>query len=252
MQHAWHGGVWGVLVLLLAGCEGQRPAPPTVGRGSEVGTPDAELVQAADISILFVGNSIPGLVRKMIEFQHPEKKVCTHVIGVGFLEEMARDRRAYDEIEARPWKLVVLQAQKISMSGRFQYSRTEGVDFARLAKSKGASVFFFSEWGRQGVVGDGEDQEKIYQEMADAAGVRVMPIGRAWDLALARRPDLTLYNADGNYQSAIGAFLTGCAFCCILTGESPASLASFPFPDVTNNDRTFLADAAAQVVVQKN
>jgi hypothetical protein len=84
--------------------------------------------------------------------------------------------------------------------------------------------------------------------MARAAGVQVAPVGRAWDLALSRRPDLPLHSADGNHQSRLGAFLTACVLCGRLTGESPADLASFPYPGANEKDRRFLADAAAKAL----
>jgi len=164
---------------------------------------------------------------------------------------VARDRRGQEEL-TRPWKFVVLQAQKISTSGKVNYSRTEGIDFAKLAKSKGASVLFFSEWGRKDVAGDGAAQQRIYQEMADAAAVGVAPISRAWDLALASRPEMPLHSPDGNHQSAVGAFLTGCVLFGKLTGESPANLAAFPYPEIDEKDRKFLTDMAAQALAAKD
>ena len=58
----------------------------------------------------------------------------------------ARDPRCKEEIETRPWKYVVLQAQKISMSGRFDYSRREGIDLAKL-RGRRVPVCSFSRSG---------------------------------------------------------------------------------------------------------
>ena len=243
---------WVVLALLLAGCGGHKPVPPVGGRPGERSDPDR--VRAADVSVLFVGNShttfhdLPGLVGRMIRFRHPETTVYSHVVPVAFLEDVARDSRCRDEVESRPWKSVVLQAQKISASGRHEYSRQEGIDVAKLAKARGAAVFFYPEWGLKDVAGDGPRTEAIYRAMADAAGVGVVPVGRAWDLALARRPDLPLHAADGNHQSALGAFLTACVLFGRLTGESPAALASFPYAEANEPDREFLAGAAAEAL----
>jgi hypothetical protein len=84
--------------------------------------------------------------------------------------------------------------------------------------------------------------------MARDAGVRLAGVGRAWDIALAERAEMPLYDADGNHQSAAGAFLTAAFLCGKLTGESPAPLAAFPYPALADADRTFLADAAAKAV----
>jgi hypothetical protein len=250
------------LFLFLAGCgSGQPPSPsPQPGQPPVVGPvgaqSDLEKVRAADVSILFVGNShttshdLPDLVCRMIQFRHPEKTVYSHVVSVGFLEDTARDPACREEIESRPWKFVLLQAQKISVSGRHEYSRTEGIDLAKLARGRGAAVFFFSEWGLRDKPGDGPRQEKVYAEMARDAGVNLAGVGRAWDIALAERPDLPLYEADGNHQSATGAFLTAAYLCGKLTGESPAPLASFPYPGLSDVDRKLLAGAAARAVAQ--
>jgi hypothetical protein len=241
-----------VVLPLLAGCGSGQPAGAGPPGAPPAARSDPEKVRAADVSILFVGNShtsshdLPNLVCEMIRFRHPAKAVYSYTVAVPFLEQVAHDPTCREEIESRPWKFVVLQAQKISVSGRHDYSRAGGVEMAKLAKARGATVLFFCEWGLRGVAGDGPWQEKVYREMADAAGVGVAGVGRAWDLALAERPELPLHAHDGNHQSAVGAFLTAAFLYARLTGESPAPLAAFPYNVVNDADREFLADAAAR------
>jgi hypothetical protein len=228
----------------------------SIDAGAAGGVSDAEKVRSADVSILFVGNShtamhdLPDLVCGMIRFRRPGQTVYAHYVPVGFLEDVARNPKCRDEIESRPWKHVVLQGQKISASGRFDYSRKEGIDIARLAKDRGAEVVFYPEWGLKGVDGDGARQEKVYREMAHDAGVGVAPVARAWDLAAAARPDLPLHAGDGNHQSSLGAFLTACVLFGRLTGDDPAALASYPYP-ADEADREFLAATAAKATSRK-
>jgi hypothetical protein len=236
-------------LLLLAGC---TSAPPgTVALPAALS--DSDKVRSADVSVLFVGNShttyhgLPNLVCQMIRFRHPRKTVYSHVVPVVFLDDVAADPTCREEIDSRPWKHVVLQAQRISASGRRDYSRAEGIDIAKRARARGATVLFFAEWGLKGVEGDGPRTEKIYQQMAQAAGARVAPVGRAWDLALSQRPDLPLHAADGNHQSPLGAFLTACVLFGQLTGDNPVALASFPYTAASETDRQFLSEAAARV-----
>jgi hypothetical protein len=146
---------------------------------------------------------------------------------------------------------LVLQGQKESKSGRFQYSQAEGIEVAKLGKARGATVIFFAEWGLKDLVGHGPRIEKVYQEMATAAGARVAPVGRAWDLALSARPDLLLHAADGNHQTALGAFLTACVLFGQLTDESPAALVPYSYPGVSGADRKFLADAAVKALAER-
>src|SRR4051794_15133104 len=93
----------GVLVAATACRQQPQPVPlPASGAGPQAvqlgaGGPadgsDVEKVRDADVSILFVGNShtmmhdVPGLVARMIQFRQPEKRVYTHFVWVGFLED---------------------------------------------------------------------------------------------------------------------------------------------------------------------
>jgi len=247
-----------VLCGALCGCgpNGCSTTPPPLAGSSITGAgpSNPEQVKAADYSILFVGNShtsmhdIPGLVARMIRHRHPEKTVVTRTLGVAFLEDAARSPEYREEVANRPWKQVVLQAQKISMSGKVEYSRAEGIELAKAAKARGADVFFYAEWGLRGVDGDGAKQEKVYLEMAAESGTRVACVRRAWEKALAERPDLPLYAPDGNHQAELGAFLTAAVLFGALTGESPTVLADFPYPNTDAATRKLLTDAAAETV----
>ena len=246
----------GIALALAAGC-GSEPTPAVVSTGNPVGRSDPEKVRSADVSILFVGNShttshdLPNLIGEMIRFRRPGTTVYAHVVGVGFLEDVAHHPRCREEIESRPWKYVVLQAQKESRTGKFQYSQAEGIEIAKLARERGAAVIFFAEWGLRDVPGHGPRIENVYDEMAAAAGARVAPVGRAWDLARAARPDLPLFDPDGNHQSALGAFLTASVLFGQLTGESPAALVSFPRGGLGEAERKVLVDAAVRALAQK-
>ena len=249
------------LCCMLVGCGGENEKPVSLQRPKVAARQEAPLddaaeaakIKSAHVSVLYFGNShtghhdIPGLVGKMIAFRKPKLTYCSRYIGCGFLEDAARNPSSKEMIERHPWKFVVLQAQKISMSGKHKYSQKDGLELAKAAKSRGASVLFFSEWGRRDVPKDGVVQESIYQEMADAVGVHVAPVGRAWDLALAKKPSLPLYDADGNHESAVGAFLTACVFYGLLTDSDPTELASFEYHDLPKDDRAVMANAASKV-----
>jgi hypothetical protein len=209
-----------------------------------------ERVAQADYSILFVGNShteahnLTGTICDMIRFVQPDKTVYGDFIQVVFLEGALRETNYRKEIKLRPWKFVILQAQKISASGRHKYSRKDGLEMAKMAKERGASVLYYPEWGLYKVPGDGERQEKVYREMAAEAGVSLAPVARAWDLAIAEQPNLPLYETDGNHQSPLGAFLTACVIAGRITGVDANTFAEFPYPIGSAADRKLLAAAA--------
>lgn len=230
MNRLTRGRLWILLVsVMLAGCN-SRSASPAARLPAPVDTP-ARIetpVASADIRILFVGNShtqscnLPELVCDLLRKHHPGKTVACDVIGVGHLEgnvELCRSR-----IDAVPWTHVILQAQKISMSGKFTYPTTEGVAIARHAKDRGIRTWFFAEWPRRGEKDESARTEKIYSGMAKEAGVEVILVNRAWDLALREKPDLDLYEFDGNHEGPLGAVLTACSIAAYLTGTDPAPL----------------------------
>src|SRR5262245_33871791 len=120
--------VFATTLALVVGCGSGRPpvsGPPKSHAGTADGKSDPEQVRRADVSVLYVGNShtrmhdLPDLVGDMIRYRHPERTVYWHQIWVSFLEDVARYPACSEEIESRPWKYVVLQAQKESQSGRF-------------------------------------------------------------------------------------------------------------------------------------
>jgi hypothetical protein len=236
-------------MLSLIGCDATKPAPVPAPPVAEEGPPY--------FRILFVGNShtsmhdLPALVGYMIRHRQPKKSVYTQILSVSFLEDLADNPVAREQLESKPWTHVVLQAQKISMSGRFEYSRTEGIEFAKLAKGRGATVNFYPEWGLAGAAGDGSKQEAVYREMARDAGVGVAPVAKAWDHALVGRPEMKLHSDDGNHQSRLGAFLTACVLFAQITGESPAEPSVYPDQEVGEKDREYLAGVAARAMADE-
>jgi hypothetical protein len=247
-------GIICLALVLMIGCDNSTSTRTNRGGQNEASSAVVPASPAADIGILFVGNShtsshdIPGLVCEMIRFEKPEKSVASHQIAVNFLEDLEHDSSWRKEIESGSWKYLILQAQKISMSGTANYSRQQGLDMARFAKERGMTVIFYPEWGLKGVAGDGPKQERVYREMAHEAGVGVAPVAVAWDLALAEHPELPLHSADGNHQSPMGAFLTAAVLCGAITNHDSANLASFSYRHADGQTRAILANAAARAL----
>jgi hypothetical protein len=244
-------------ILFLGGCriDPVKTAPDIdlsdIEKGSQ--RSDLEKVTKADYSILFVGNShttihnIPGLVSQMIKFMDRKKEVYTYTLSVGFLRDALNNKYIPEEIDTRPWKFVVLQAQEISQSGKYNYSQKEGIDLAKRARAKNADVIYYAEWGIRGLAGHGERQENVYLTMAKASGARVAAVGRAWDLAMTQDPALMLHAGDNNHQNPRGAFLTACVLYSAITGKDPTPLAQFPYEHAYDHERKFLANTAAMV-----
>lgn len=256
------------LCLIFAGCiettAPAEPAPPTLALGEHVTNdyttpqPDDPRSRGATLRVLFIGNShtlghqLPELVCRMIEFAKPEERVFGHVIPVAFLDDVAKHPGALKQIDSGHWDIVVLQAQKISTSGKYDYPRDAGIDLAKRAAKHGSKVYFFAEWGIKGDATSGPRHERIYREMADASGANVIAVGRAWDLALAERADLALHESDRNHETKLGAFLTACVIAGQLADVDAASFGEFPTEAGDVETREFLAAAAARSFLKIN
>jgi hypothetical protein len=240
-----------LLCALLAGC-GSKPAEGGDRSRAMAAPSDLEQVKAADVSILFVGNShthfndLTDTVAAMIRHRRPGQTVQVGRVMCGFLEDAAANPQCRAEIDTRPWTHAVLQAQKISESGKHEYSRKEGVELAKAAKNRGAAVHFYAEWALRGKPDHGRRTEAVYQDMATQSGATVAPVGRAWELALAEKPDLPLYAPDGNHQTDVGAFLTAAVLFAAITGDDPLALTEFDFPKADLATRQLLLAAASK------
>ena len=224
-----------LLLALLAGCGGG-------GGGSSALTTPPTAPAAADINLLFMGNShtsfnnLTGMVAAMARAAPARTVAATEAPGWMFLEERAVDTASLQLLRGRPWSFVVFQAQKYSASGLFDYPIEPAVALIQMARTQAAVPILFPEWPRRGI----PETQRIYDlhvSIARLAPACVAPIGQAWDLALARHPTLVLHDADGNHSAPAGAFLAALVIANTMTGFAPDQL---PFLD------GFGVDAATQ------
>ena len=215
----------GVLLwaVLLAGCRGDDDT----ARSASYSIPAGVSSKDADVSLLFMGNShaslnsLQPLVANMVHAHRSTESVATvEAPGWMFLEERYRDAASMTLFRSQDWSYVVLQAQKYSTSGQYQYSTEEAKALIRVAREQHALPVLFPEWPRLGV----DETMRIYDLHVSIAQVEpacVAPIGQAWDLARERHPDLVLHASDGNHSNAAGAFLAALMLAATITGGSP-------------------------------
>lgn len=218
-----------VLSLALASlvaCGGGGDTHSTVAASP----PPAPPSQAADIAVLFFGNShthahnVPGLVGAMLEFANPGKTVLVvDAPGVLFLDERMLDASSTTLLDGRKWTHLVLQAQRYSSSGTVNYPTSQAEDWVRRARAKGTVPVMFPEWPRAGV-NETERIWALYGGIAQRAGACIAPVPMAFDRAKTALPDLELHASDGNHSSPQGALLAAYLIYATLSGRSPADL----------------------------
>ncbi len=237
------------LLLLLAACGGGSDD----SGGNDPAAPPAPTV--ADITLLFMGNShasanqLQHMVVEMVQAARPGESVAAVAApGWMFLEERWHDTASTTLLRNQQWSFVILQAQKYSTSGMFEYSTAGAEGLIRASRQQQAVPVMFPEWPRRGV----DETMRIYDlhvSIAQREVACVAPIGQAWDLALQRHPSLRLHADDGNHSNAAGAFLAALVLFATITGDSPANLPALALFAVPADIQADLRAIAAETVV---
>ncbi len=207
--------------------------------------------QSAKMRLLFVGNShtgshnLPELVMKLLSHRFSSGYAVFRYVPVGSLDD--NGDALMQEIESGNWNTVILQAQKISSSGKYHYPTDTGIMIAKKAIKHDCQTFLFSEWGIQNVADHSNFTESIYRSMADESGGQLIPVGRVWEAVLASQPTMALYSADRNHQSRLGASLTALVIACYLTNEPAASFEKFIDPEASTDQWNLFIQKAGQV-----
>jgi hypothetical protein len=225
-----------LLLALVTNCGGGS------GGDSSATAPRPPVLEA-DISLLFMGNShtsannLPGMVSAMVRAARPGRTVrAVEAPGWMFLDERAANAPSVELLREGGWTFVVLQAQKYSSSGQFDYPIDGAVSLVHTARGLHAIPIMFPEWSRRDI----DETRRIYDlhvSIALREAACVAPIPQAWDLALSRNPGLALHASDGNHSAPAGAFLAALVIAATMTGVAPEQL-----PVIEN----FGVDAATQ------
>lgn len=221
-----------LFLVLVVGCSQSttsteaRPAPTsTVSQPTSTRAASSTTVTSAtdELAILFVGNShtgthgVPALVEEFLD-SDPSTEARVLLITSDFLSTAANNDRLVEEIDSGRWDVVVLQGQEVSQSHTIDYSRAGAIALAQASEAAGSRPMLFSEWSRRDI-DETEYIEAIYEQIADASGAEVIPIGRAWDRFLVTAPGYPLWGSDGNHSSPEGALLAAATIAYAIAGS---------------------------------
>lgn len=210
----------------------------------------------AKSKVLFIGNShtsfhnLPQLVSDLINFQSESGRTAAGLFTTVSLDGLMSHPQFLKEVASGNWETVVLQGQRISSSGKYNYPTEEGVRLAKYALEKKCRVYFFSEWGLQDTPNHSEFTETIYRSMANESGAELIAVGKVWESVLAADPQIKLYGDDKNHQSRLGASLTALVIASQLIGQSPESFREFRDPVATEAQWQLFVEKAAEVAQQ--
>ncbi len=209
-------------------------------------------------ALLFMGNShsslndLPDLVKTLIETGLPNSSAfATTAPGWRFLADRLDDGVSHASLLSREWTHVILQAQKYSTSGLYDYPTDAAEEWIRRAKSQNALAVMFPEWPRRGNFEEGPRVHRLHLDIASREAACVAPIGLAWEASLARYPSLGLHASDGNHSNLTGALLTAYVLYEVVTGQSAADLPYIQSIQVAAANQQRLSEVAS-LVVQAN
>jgi hypothetical protein len=132
--------------------------------------------------------------------------------------------RAVERIREGNWDYVVLQDYSDGPLNR----RAAFVQYAKLLDAEiskaGARTVLFMTWSRAQEPAKQAQLAEAYQSLGRELGAEVVPVGLAFQTALAGRPGLKLLELDGKHPSRAGSYLTACCFYSFFYRRSPAGL----------------------------
>ena len=201
--------------------------------------------------ILFIGNSytdLNGGLDKQLLGLAPNSKVSRISPGGYTLQNHFEDANTLEAIRSGDWDVVVLQEQSHNPVTRyynfFEYAQKLDAEI----KKAGAETVMFMTWERPDSVQYGITTQtlyKAYTALGQQLGIKVVPVGLAFPMALQERPDLKLYIEDG-HPTPEGTYLAACVFYGFIFEQSPPG--NSYGGDVNDENKAFLQGIAEKVL----
>lgn len=184
---------------------------------------------ATPVRLLFIGNSYTArndLPRILVELaaaaaRPRELTTRTIVAGGASLRRHWNAGIAQRTIEEGVFDDVVLQEQStLPVKNAVRYHENVRL-FAPLIAQHGARTVLYLNWARRQALHAQAVLNAAVSTIAGEVGALVVPVGPAWEAALAHDPRLALYADDGSHPTAAGSYLAACTFLVRLFGERP-------------------------------
>jgi hypothetical protein len=209
--------------------------------------------------VLFIGNSytfynggIPNALNKLSD----GKLDCTPCVSGGkSLAWHWTQGEALKVLRSDRWDDVVLQDYSLQTLDKrdlfFLFVRR----FDEQIKAMGARTLLYQTWPRKDRPDTGPVIYSAYDDAAAETGAKLAPVGRAFDAARKKRPDLELYLEDRSHPTPAGSYLAACVFYAAILDRSPVGLGSYvvdekgkPVITLKPEDAKFLQRVANEIV----
>lgn len=185
------------------------------------------------LRVLFVGNSYTyfenlAQMVSVISDDTPTKLITKKsVVGGGKLSEHWQDKRGLktrEIIKNGNFDIVVLQDHSMGAIHEPDSLLIYAKLLCDFIKENGAKPYLYLTWAREKVPQYQNQINEMYERVAAENNALLVPVGKAWELAMQLRPKIELFDVDGSHPNKLGTFLTACTFVNSLSGEIPDEL----------------------------
>lgn len=224
-----------LLVTILAACAGPRLEDAgTSSVPQRDGPHPASSMAEVPGSVLMVGNSFTfwneglwGPLEQGLRSWSAEATVRACMRGGASLEVQWGREKVQRWIRSGEHEVVVLQGD-IPEATVASFEEHAGLLIA-LCRDHGAEPVLLETWDYERLAWCSlEEIVAAHERVASEHGVRVIPVGEAWGLARARRPELDLYDRDDEHPNLRGSYLALVLTHAVLTGARGDGLLPVP------------------------
>jgi hypothetical protein len=237
-----------ITVLIAASVTTPNPVIPKPVTPAPVTPAPVTPSVTAPIKVLFIGNSrtryfdIPNQVKQLASSE--ARKLETRMVAFdGWTLEAhwnSPNSAALQAIREGGWNYVVLQ----ELSSRPVLENAQFVasvkNFNAEIKKIGARTVLYENWWRKDLTYSQVQLSVAYKTVANDIGAAISPVGTAWLESSSTNPSSSLFDADGNHATALGAYLAACEFYAFFYEKTPKGL-----PNLGVNGNTTAAQTTA-------
>jgi hypothetical protein len=193
-------------------------------------------------------NDLPGLLQQFSAGESAPiyiEQATTPLASLSFHWTMDN---SVDRISTGRFNYVVLQDFSRKPATDPEDSLQSFRDFDTAIKKAGGKTIIFQNWTRRGHQDDYSALERTYNRVVEQTGARLAPIGAAWRLCAAERPDITLL-LDDRHPTDAGSYLAACVLYDVIYGKRSADLPpGLPGPKLPENTLIALRAIADRTV----
>ena len=214
--------VLGLLLLLMAFSGCRLYEPPRYERLKFApGAPETRVLMIGDSLTYY--NDLPGLLQQFSAGEAAPIFIEDHTTPLAALSQHWAMGDAAQRIATGRFDYVVLQDFSRKPVTDAEECLKYFVLFDEVVKRAGGKTLVFQNWTRRDLEKDYPALEKTYGTIIDRTQARLAPIGAAWKLCAAERPDIALL-LDDRHPTDAGSYLAACVLYDVIYNKKSAAL----------------------------